>query len=241
MPMYKKQRLALKKKKVFKKKYAVPRVLLNKELGHRHIVTSATSTQTQLRVITPSSGVSIFEIGTTNSANLALSFSLGETIINLGGVPTLSVPNPALAELQNLYDSFQIEKVEITIYSGNTESTTSGDPLNGYNYVLPLLGHAPDTDDAGNTSLTGLQQYSTYKCDQLGTKPIKATVVPCAAGTMFSTGYSRLQKLDLNVSQPNCPHYGYKMAIDGFKSNPNLNNCLLSLQFRVHYLMKSTR
>ena len=151
-------------------------------------------------MVSPTSGVSVFEIGLVSSPNLSLSFSLGETILNLGGNPTLSIPNPSLAELSNLYDTFQIEKVEITVYSGNTESTTSGDPLNGYNYVLPLIGHAPDTDDAGNTSLTQLQQYSTYKCDQLGMKPLKATVVPCAAGTMFSTGYSRLQKLDLNVS-----------------------------------------
>ena len=239
--MYKKQRLALKKKAVYKKKYAVPRVLLNKEMGHRHIVTSATSTQTQLRVITPSSGVSIFEIGTTSSANLALSFSLGETIINLGGVPTLSVPNPALAELQNLYDSFQIEKVEITVFSGCTQSLTSGESFTGSGYVLPLIGCAPDTDDAANTSLTQLQQYSTFKCFQLGQIPMKVSVVPCCAGALSSTGQTRLQKQDLNTQYPNVPHYGYKMAIDGFKSTPGVTNTLLSMQFRVHYLMKATR
>jgi len=221
----------------------VPRPLLNGEMAHRHIVTMSSSTVNSVFIFCPTSGISIFQIpgAVPASSNLSLNFSLADTVISLGGFPALTVPNPSVAELQQLYDTFQIEKVEITVWSGNTESTVTGEPLTGQNYVLPLIGHAPDTDDAGNTSLTQLQQYSNYKCDQLGVKPLKATVVPCTAGTTFGTGYTRLQKQDVNVSQAATPHYGYKMAVDGFRSNPNTVNCLLSFQFRIHYLMKSTR
>lgn len=231
------------KKRVAKKRsYAmVPRALLNGEMGHRHIVTMSSSTENQIRINSPLSGVSVFSIGALTSANLSLNFSLANTTISLGGVPALAVPNPSVAELQQLYDTFQIEKVEITIWSGNTESTVTGEPLTGFNWVLPLIGYAPDTDDDANTSLTQLQQYSTYKCEQLGPRPMKMKVVPCVAGTAYGTGYTRLQKQDINVANAATPHYGMKYAVDGFRSNPNANNCLISMQFRIHYIMKSTR
>lgn len=245
--MYKRRRATSRPiKRKLKRSYAmVPRPMLNREMAHRHVVTMSTSAETQVRVTSPTSGVSVFGIGVNSSANMSLEFSLANTTIYLGGLASLAVANPSVAELQQLYDTFQIEKVEITIFSGNTQAITSGEVLTGPNFVLPLIGHVPDTDDAGNTSLTQLQQYSNYRCDQLGQRPIKATVVPCPAGQLFngvaSTGYSRLQKQDVNVANAATPHYGYKLAVDGFRSTPNALNCLMSFQFRIHYLMKSTR
>lgn len=244
MPMYKKRRTTKPYKR--KRRYGsmVPRNLLNGEKAHRHIVTCSSSTQVPIFINCPTSGVALFAIspfGTPSSPNLSINFSLADVVMSLGGIPALTIPNPSIAELQQLYDTFQIEKVEITVFSGNTESTVTGEALTGYNYVLPLIGHTPDTDDAGNTSLTQLQQYSTYKCEQLGVAPLRMTVVPCIAGQTFGTGYVRAQKQDVNVSYAATPHYGYKMAVDGFKSNPNTNNCILSFQFRIHYLMKTTR
>jgi len=239
MPVYKKRRITKRKPK---RSYAmVPRPLLNGEMAHRHIVTMSSSTVNGLTIGIPASGIAVFANGGTTSPNLAINFSLADTVIALGGIPSMVIPNPSVAELQQLYDTFQIEKVEITVFSGNTMSLVSGEPLSGYQYVLPLIGHVPDTDDAANTSLTQLQQYSNYKCDQLGAKPLKATVVPCAAGTTYGVGYSRLQRQDINVSQAATPHYGYKMCVDGLRSFPNTTNCFLSFQFRIHYIMKSTR
>lgn len=244
MPLYKKRKAAPKKKRA-KRSYAmVPRPLLNGEMVHRHIVTMSTSQTAQLGIDSQVGGVSRFYANPAvapPSPNLSLNVSLANVTISLGGLPTIVVPNPSVAELQQLYDTFQIEKVEITIFSGNTDSIVTGEASSGYNWVLPLLGHAPDTDDDANTSITQLQQYSNYKCDQLGQKPLKITVVPCSAGTTFGPGYVRLQKQDVNVSQAATPHYGYKMAVDGFRSTANGNNCLLSMQFRIFYLMKSTR
>lgn len=242
MPVYKKRRIA---KKRVKRSYAmVPRPLINGEVAHRHVVTSSSSTQAGVYVRCPATGIAQFEvIGSIAPAspNMSFNFSLAQTVLNLGGIPALTIPNPSVAELQQLYDTFQIEKVELTIWSGNTESLVSGEPLSGFQYVLPLIGHSPDTDDDGNTSLTQLQQYSTYKCDQVGVKPIKATVVPCVAGNTFGGGFTRLQRQDMNVSQAATPHYGYKLAVDGFRSFPNIITTLFSFQVRVHYLMKTTR
>jgi len=176
-----------------------------------------------------------------SSPNLSFTFSLAQVVVNGGGTPAFVCPIPSVAELQQLYDTFQIEKVEITVFSGNTESLVSGEPLSGVQYTLPLIGHSQDTDDDGNTSLTQLQQYSTYKCDQLGSKPIKAIVVPCVAGNTFGGGFTRLQRQDINVSQAATPHYGYKMALDGFRSASGNNTGLISIMFRIHYLMKCTR
>jgi len=243
MPIYKRRRIAPKRAKRAKRSYAmVPRPLLNGEVSHRHICTMSSSTVQALSIGIPATGLPVFSTGTSTSPNLSLAFSLAQTTIFLGGLSALVVPNPSVAELQNLYDTFQIEKVEITLWSGNTMSLVSGEPLSGHQWVCPLIGHCPDTDDAANTSLTQLQQYSTFKCDQLGQRPLKAIVVPCVAASLAGTSsFSRLQKQDVNTAVPATPHYGYKMAVDGLKSIPNGTNCLLSMQFRIHYLMKSTR
>jgi len=241
--MYKRRKYA--SKKAVKRSYAmVPRPRINGEMAHRHICTSSTSNANQVFIRSPITGISEFSVSggaAPNSPNLSLNFSLAQTVVNLGGIPAFTVPNPSVAELQQLYDTFQIEKVEITVWCGNTESLVSGEPLSGIQYVLPLIGHTPDSDDDGNTSLSQLQQYSTYKCEQMGIRPIKAFVTPCVAGSTFGGGFTRLQRQDVNVSQAATPHYGYKMAVDGFRSNPNINTTLLSFQFRIHYLMKCTR
>jgi len=247
--MFKKRRIT--KRKAVKKSYAMlPRPIVNGELQHRHIVTMSSSQVASLYIQNLATGVTQFGSGLIVSPNLSMSFSLANTIISLGGVPAITIPTPNVAELQQLYDTFQIEKVELTVFSGNTESTVSGEALTGYNWVLPLIGHTVDTDDAANTGITQLQQYSTYKCEQLGIKPLRKSFVPCVAGATYDPasgaapaqlGFTRLQKQDVNVGYASTPHYGYKMAVDGLKATAAGFNCFLSIQARVHFLMKSTR
>lgn len=245
MPVFKKRRVS--KAKAKKGSYAmVPRVRLNGEKAHRHIVTCSTSTEDSFFITNQTGGVSQFNIGVRSGANASFTFSLSEVIIRIQGLTALTLPVPGQQELVNLYDTFQIEKVELKIWSGATESAM-GDPASGATtavfYTMPLIGHTPDMDDANNTSITALQQYSTYRCDQLGqSKPISRSFVPCVAGNTVS-GQTRLQKQDINTGFPNTPHYGFKMSVDGFHSNPGalLDTTYLSCQFRIHYLMKSTR
>ena len=171
-------------------------------------------------------------------------------VINIGGVLADNVPVPNAGELQNLYDTFQIEKVEVTMFFGKTGSNVEGTAtLQGYNYTLPLIGYAPDTDDQGNTSISQLQQYSNYKVHQ-SSSPLRMTVVPCAQFGLYDpivavppvqTGFARAQKQDVNTQYPSTPHYGVKFCADSFKGGMNDYNTLLSLQARIHFLMKSTR
>lgn len=83
----------------------VPRPRLNGELAHRHIVTCSSSTGTggaQLFLNT-SAGVTRFlangPFGAVQSENLALSWSLAEMVVGLGGMPAIQIPVPNVAEL----------------------------------------------------------------------------------------------------------------------------------------------
>lgn len=257
--MYKKRRLA---KRKAKRSYAmVPRPRLNGELAHRHVVTCSSTTGASrerlfIQYVT-ATGATTFTAGpdpvtgvSVSSQNLAISWSLANMVIGLGGAAAITIPMPNIAELQQLYDTFQIEKVDLTVFFGNTESLVSGDPTSGFQWVMPLIGYSQDTDDAGNTDITQLQQYSTYRCHQSST-PLRMSVVPCPAGNVFdpsvvqNAGYTRLQKQDINVSYAATPHYGVKMAVDGMLGQPgsgvNPGIVMVSIQSRVHFLLKNTR
>lgn len=262
MPLYKKRRTVPKRAKRAKRSYAmVPRPRLNGELAHRHVVTCSTSTGTArerllIRYSGPATNVTEFVAGpdpvtglSVASQNMAVTWSLANMVIGLGGNAVITIPMPNVGELQNLYDTFQIEKVELTIYFGNTESLVSGDPSSGFSWVMPLIGYSQDTDDAGNTDITQLQQYSTYKCHQ-STSPLRMSVVPCSAGVVFdpavqaNSGYTRLQRQDINVAYAGTPHFGMKFAVDGMLSQPpggTVAITLMTVQSRVHFLMKNTR
>ena len=265
MPIYKKRRTTKRPTKGKKRSYAmVPRPRLNGELAHRHIVTCSTSTGTSrerlfIQYVSASnstefvSGPDPVTGGYVTSPNLSMSWSLANMVIGLGGTPAISIPMPNVAELIQLYDTYQIEKVECTVFFGNTESLVSGDSTSGYQWVMPLIGYAPDTDDASNTSITQLQQYSTYKCHQT-TMPLRMNLVPCPAGAVFdpsqgsgafNAGFTRLQRQDINVGYSATPHYGLKMAVDGMLAQPPGSGgaviVLCSIQTRVHLLMKNTR
>jgi len=260
--MYKKRRTTKRPYKAKKRSYAmVPRPRLNGELAHRHIVScSSTTSNSAERLIiqyAPAGGTT-FVSGPDpvsgiylSSPNMAISWSLANMVIGIGGTPAVTIPIPNVAELQQLYDTFQIEKVEVTIWFGNTESLVSGDPTSGYQWTMPLIGYSQDTDDASNTGITQLQQYSTYKCHQT-TSPLKLSLVPCPAGgvfdpsqggALFNSGYTRLQKQDINVAYAATPHYGAKFAVDGFLATPPGagQNTFFSVQSRIHFLMKNTR
>jgi len=240
MPMFKKRRVT--KAKARKVSYAmVPRPLLNREKGHRHVITASTSTQENIYIENQPGGVSQFVTTARTGANMSITFSLSEIVIRIQGLTAITLPVPGFTELVNLYDTFQIEKVELSLWSGATDAATGLNPTLQIQSTMPLIGHTVDMDDANNTSLTNLQQYSTYKCSQLGQgRPLKATFVPCVQGDVVS-GFSRAQKQDINTGFPSTPHYGYKLAVDGFHAAATMATTYISFQFKTHYLMKSTR
>ena len=215
----------------------VPRPMLNGQLAHRHVLTCSNTTDDPIYITQEPTAVSQFVSTARTGANLSLTFSLSEVVLRIQGLTAITLNPPGNAELINLYDTFQIEKVELSLWSSATQSPTFATA------TLPLIGHTVDNDDANNTSITSLQQYSTYKCDQLGNaKPIKVTFVPTPIGNVV-TGQTRLQRQDINTAYPSTVHYGYKMCCDGFHIpvGSTFATTYLSFQFRIHYLMKATR
>ena len=237
----------------------VPRPRLNGELAHKHIVTlsNTTGNSNERLLMQYVSGQTQFVSGPdpvtggfVTSPNMSISWSLAQMEIRLGGAAAINIPVPNTAELQALYDTFQIEKVDVTIFFGNNMSLVTADTTAGYNWVLPLIGYAPDTDDNGNASFTALQQYSTFKVHQ-SASPLKKSLVPCpalqtsdAAGSFASGGYTRAQKLDIDCSYPDTPHNALKLSVDGLMGAPTGQNGaigVLSVQSRIHFIMKGTR
>lgn len=236
-----------------KRSYAMlARPLLNREMQHRHIVTMSTTAPgdgaASIFISQSTSGVANFGSGVNASPNLSVTMSLAYMLIKLGGFDVVTVPNPSVSQLQQLYDTFQIERVELTVFFSKNQSAPTSDNSAGVQFVLPMVGYTVDTDDAANTSLTALQQYSTYKCHQ-STSPLKVDYVPCAAGLVFddnataNIGYARKQKQDISCTYASTDHYGVKMAVDNFIALPPSQQfyAYISIQARVHYLMKTTR
>ena len=228
---------------------------LNQSLVHRHVVTVSTSTSTPLYISLPPGGVALFNAGILSSANMQVFFTLGNLVINLGGVAAITVPVPNAAELVTLYDQYCIERVELSLWAGATVSqggvidTGVGTQQFYVSAPMPMIGWAPDMDDSTDTSITSLQQYSQYKCKQLGNAlPLKTSVVPCIADTVYRPGatsaYARASNQNINCTYQDVPHYGVKFSVDGFKSaNIALlqNNTFISLQAKYHLKMSSTR
>jgi len=187
-----------------------------------------------------------------------MQFSLGSVDILFGGVPGVSIPIPGTTQLQAMYDTFCIEKVEIRMFAGSNSASNGSEEtgiagVTQFNYrdPLPIIGYAPDTDDSGNTTMVDLQQYSTHKQKQLvGGDPIVTSVVPCVATALyaspFSTSYARKALADVNCGNPGTPHYGMKMYVDGLRASSDTAaidpaNTLVSFFFKLHFRMKTTR
>ena len=253
MPFAKRPKYSTKKKS---RKTRIPSVYkLNDALVHKHVVTCSTSDFTQLSLTIPASGVGLFNMYGSSSANLQLSFALAGMTVYIGGAAVTVIPLPNVTELKALYDSYVIEKIEVNLWSGNTVSQVGvvrpdADFDLGYvDYTMApmcLIGHVVDMDDAANTSITQLQQYSQYKCTQLGLgKPINHSFTPCCNDTLSNaTGYGRSTKQIINTANDNVQHFGLKLAVDAFKTSNTLArqiNTYLSLQARFHLRMIATR
>ncbi len=218
---------------------------------HRHVVCCSSSAATKLFI--NYAGGAKFQAGLVASPNMSMQFSLGSVDVFLGGAAAFSVAVPGAATLASLYDTYQIEKVEYRIYLGANSSPTGQEDTGiagtinfDWDSPLPIIGYAPDTDDANNTDLTDLQQFSNYKQAQpIAGRPMYGSLVPAVAGGVWNgpirSGYTRLVRQDVNCANPGVPHYGLKACIDGLQAGANSNVCLASLYFKLHFVMKQTR
>jgi len=258
MPLAKRVRYT---KKTPTKRAKVPRTLslsLNSQLVHKHVVTCSSSTTGALTILNPTGGVAVFQYGATQSANMALAFQLNAVAMYMGGVFVAGFPLPNVTELVALYDTYVIEKVEVSIWSSSTVAQvgnvkqdnnptgSTAPPINYATQPLPLIGWTVDMDDSSNTSFTDLQQYSSFKCKQLGQGiPIRQTIYPCARDDLAgATGQGRVYGVPINCSSSAVNHYGLKLCVDGFKAANLAENALctfLSIQTKYHLKMIATR
>jgi len=257
--MPKRARAASRKASRSKRARSVPRtrlprsIVINGESVHRHTVCCSTSVDNKLYIAYPTNGNAQFLTALAQSPNLSVQFSLGSVNGFIGGNAAFNISVPGNAQLAALYDTYQLEKVEYRLYIGSnaallgSDDTGIADTTNvHYEMPLPIIGWTPDTDDADNTTLTELQQYSTYKQKQvLAGEPVTGVLTPAVAGGVWNgpirSGYTRLVKQDVNCANPGVPHYGLKMAVDGMKAGPNMTATLVSMFFKLHFVMKQSR
>lgn len=246
------------KKKVRKYRPSALTLGLNKGLVHHHVSSLSTSTTGPLTILNPTSGVAVFQYASTQSANMQLSFRLDGMSLFLGGVFVALFPLPNVAEYQALYDSYMIEKIEVSVWSSGTVAQvgnvkqaanptgSTAEPIGYATQPLPLIGYTVDMDDFENTTFTQLQQYSTFKCKQLGGgEPIRCSFTPTCRDTLSTdAGFGRSARQVINTANAAVNHFGLKMAVDGFKCTNLSENSLctfLSVQAKYSLRMIATR
>jgi len=145
-----------------------------------------------------------------------ISFTLSNVVITWGSGATISTsPLTNYAEYQNLFDSYRISAVEVTMMFNNNFSNTATNTT-----CLPQFGVAADYDDGIQTGWTSLAQYDNFQVLQFGLpskkviriKPIVSTSVENQAGAFVPANGSRTQWLDCASS--NIQYFGLKYAWD---------------------------
>lgn len=224
-----------------------PRSRTTNELSHKHVVTILSSSTNYIQVGNDAAGSPSFACpGGGSSPNLSMAFSLDGVQIYLGGAGGFACALPGKLTLTAMYDEYQIDHIEITMFVNNLASNDQVGVSPGLNNVQPIFIAAPDTDDAGSTNRDDLLQYSTVQTFQpTPGKPMVCRIKPAAAVQMYATlvnsGYGRKFSPSLNCSYTNVQHYGFKMCCDGFRAPNNLINCAVDFQFKYFMTFKSTR
>jgi len=127
----------------------------------------------------------------TNTTRFSLGFTLGsvQNYLNGGFVGSSAITN--YTEYTQLFDSYRIRKVEISMFYNSNSSAL------GPGTSLPVISIANDYDDVGSTGLESLMQYESYRTIQFGNntrnglvkhqlKPKVQSLVETTAGTAIA-------------------------------------------------------
>jgi len=131
-----------------------------------------------------------------NNPRFSFGFTLGAVNNYINGAFIGSAANVNYAEYTQLFDSYRIRKVEITMYYNSNSSSLNNTPS------LPVISMANDYDDVGSTALESLMQYESYRCVQFGNNSGNGKVVhslrPKIQASVETTGGSALAMLSSN-------------------------------------------
>jgi len=158
-----------------------------------------------VRTTTPSTYASGFSSVAASDVFGSLQFSLNEL--------------PNYLEFAALFDSYRIDKVQVTFIPVNNQQITS---TSGTLYI-PSFYMVTDYDDAVTPgTIAELKEYADCKVIE-GNKKIVKTIYPKVSmaiyNTALTTGYARptrmlQQNLLLDCANNAIPHYGLKFAFD---------------------------
>lgn len=157
--------------------------------------------------------------------DLALAFSLKETVVYLHGVSTVIASNSGYTELTALFDEWRIESVELAVMV----DLNSVNPGAVGTMSLPLMNIAFDPNDADSISQSVILQYEDVHIVQLGNQRTADGYVlkftPSALSQSLTTAATSSSAMHipkgtwLRTSVPDVAHYGIKMFYDNCGSS----------------------
>lgn len=130
------------------------------------------------------------------------------------------------AELQALYDQYQITGVKVQIQLINNPSANRqlvSDAANNTANVYPKIWMVRDYDDTGTETISSLQQRNNAKSYVLApNRLIKFFVRPAVRGQVYLDGVTQATTPEWNkwidCSSGGVPHHGIKIAMDSLNS-----------------------
>jgi len=220
-----------------------PMYINPRDKAHRHVVTLSNTQSTGFFPVNiqTSGGLYQFESSGTFSPNLSMEFGLASCGIKIGGFTIATFTSGNQSAFTGLYDAFILESCEVTVRASvnvNSPASTT---------ALPIIGYAVDNDDAANTTYDALMQYGNFKAKQpLAGDPIKIKFKPAVANVIYTSSvvpaYSRSFNQQVDCTNPNAPHYGLKLSIDGMATGySNIFQFPLVIEVKQRLLMLNTR
>lgn len=177
--------------------------------------------------------------------NLNLVFALSGVSYYINGVGSGFISFPNYSEFTSLFDQYQLKTMEIEFYWSKNVAAESGS-----NATQPLIWSAFDYDDAGNTTLSNLQQYPAVRTTILGEdggKVLRMSITPRARLQMpdgaGGTGFSPTMVSNpwIDCSYPAVEHYGVKTYLDTFGRTTSLDIGTMKVVVRGSFAFKNVR
>jgi hypothetical protein len=170
------------------------------------------------------------------STDMAVSYSLQNTYIYVGGTLLFTLPVPNYNDLVALFLWYKIRSVQIEFLFGTTISQV------GNNIQLPTLYTVVDQIDVASTALGTILQNRNLKIGQLGASTGRALTyrhkpkAQLLAYNGASSGYVE-DKTDpwISTAYPTVPHYGSKhiLTTHPLGSNTFIGTCSINIVYEI--------
>lgn len=143
-----------------------------------------------------------------------------------------------VADFENLFDQFKIEKVELIMRWSPTASVyTSSNTNQGQGVYNPVLYYVRDYDDNDLiNNITDMQEIQKHRSVRLTPhRPIKINLKPAvlaqAYKTAVTTSYGPKWGMKLSMNDDSTPHYGLKVGVQ--KLGENMGQ--ISIDTKYHF------